>query len=62
MKTRRQILKEQLRVRYTSIYRDVQGGMSFKGIAKKYGYKTAASASTTYYMAVLPMITIANNL
>lgn len=55
-KTRREINAVKKLEKYKKIYNDVQDGVSFETVAKRYGYKNANSVRTTYYQIILPRV------
>ena len=54
IKSRREIQMKKRQEKYRAMMADVQDGMSFRDIARKYKYKSEQSARTTYYLYVLP--------
>jgi len=54
--TKREINNKNRHDKYMQIYNDVKSGMSWTDLAHKYGYKNAASMSSTYYLHIVPIL------
>ena len=55
MKTIRDIKKDKIIKKYTTIFQEVQEGKSFNKLYKKYKYKNADSLRQVYYFSILPL-------
>jgi len=51
-KTLREINSEKILLKYKSLYKDVQNGMTMKEVKEKYKYANVASARTIYSIIV----------